>query len=82
RSLEYRKSDSNGIPVIGIECDGYNYHYNDSDSASKTLNRIRNIKMQTGIEILQYTGKEIYRKPFQIANDFWDYVLKKFPGGE
>lgn len=78
RTKEYRKSDTNGIPIIGIECDGYDYHYSNPDTVSKTLERIRNIKMWEGIEVLQYTGKEIYNKPFEIANNFWSYVDKKF----
>lgn len=65
-----------GIPIVGIECDGYEYHYNTPERVVQTNLRIRNIKMKTGIEIFQYSGKEIYSSCTDIANDFWRYVEK------
>lgn len=68
------KSGVEGIPVIGIECDGYEYHYGTAEKTTQTLERIRKIKMETGIEIFQYTGKEIYSDCTKLAKDFWEYV--------
>lgn len=65
-----------GIPIIGIECDGYNYHYDTAGKAAKTSERIRQIKMEAGIEVFQYTGKEIYKNCVALAKDFWQYIEK------
>jgi len=71
-----KKDGTDGVAIIGIECDGYNYHYEDPDKAAKTLKRIRDISMDTGIRILTYTGKEIYKDCMKLAEDFWRYVEK------
>lgn len=65
-----------GIPLIGIECDGYNYHYDNAEKVTKTNERIRKIKMEEGIEIFQYTGKEIYSNCVELAKEFWEYTEK------
>lgn len=66
-----------GKPIVGIECDGYEYHYADSDKATDTAKRIREIDMNEGIKIFQYTGKEIYSDCTKLANQFWKYVCEK-----
>jgi hypothetical protein len=63
-----------GVPIIGIECDGYHYHYSDPVKTTKTLERVRNISMTTGIKIFSYTGKEIYKNCAKLASTFWEYV--------
>ncbi len=71
------KDGTEGVPIVGIECDGYDYHYNDPDKATKTQERIRNIEMNLGIPIFSYTGKEIYSNCTKLALDFWNYVEQK-----
>lgn len=66
-----------GKPIVGIECDGYKYHYADPDKAAGTAKRIREIEMQEGIKIFQYTGKEIYSNCTQLASQFWEYVCRQ-----
>lgn len=70
------KDGTEGIPIVGIECDGYKYHYDNAENATKTSERIRKIKMEEGIEIFQYTGKEIYSNCVKLAEEFWEYVEK------
>lgn len=72
------KDGVEGMPIIGIECDGYKYHYETADKATRTSERIREIKMETGMDIFQYTGKEIYSDCTRLANEFWEYVLKYY----
>jgi hypothetical protein len=78
--MEHRgkESGAEGIPIIGIECDGYTYHYETPDVATKTIERIRYIQMKENIKVFQYTGKEIYKDCTKLAKDFWDYVVEKF----
>ena len=66
-----------GVPIIGIECDGYEFHYSDTAQAAKTQERIRDIEMNTRIKIFSYTGKEIYRNCTKLAEQFWDYVERE-----
>ena len=66
-----------GVPIIGIECNGYNYHYSDSSQATSTAERIREIEMFEGIQVFQYTGKEIYSRNTELADEFWEYVCDK-----
>ncbi|MCI1956628.1 MAG: hypothetical protein LKJ21_09700 [Oscillospiraceae bacterium] len=68
------KDGTEGVPIIGIECDGYDYHYNNPDKVTKTQERIRDINMTTGIKIFSYTGTEIYNNCTKLASDFWEYV--------
>lgn len=59
-----------GVPIIGIECNGYNYHYSNSSQATSTAERIREIEMFEGIRVFQYTGKEIYSRNTELADEF------------
>ncbi len=63
-----------GIPVIGIECNGYEYHYSNPEQATQTTKRIREIEMSEGIKVFQYTGSEIYAHNTELAEEFWEYV--------
>lgn len=74
-----RGHDGNKL-LIGIECDGYEFHYSDKTKASETASRIREIKMIENIEVIQYTGSEIYANAINLANQFWKHVENKiFP---
>jgi len=70
-----QKDGTEGIPIVGIECDGYDYHYNDSEKAKDTQVRTREIQM-SGITLFSYTGKDIYHNCTELAAEFWEYVEK------
>lgn len=72
-----QKDGAEGVPIVGIECDGYSYHYNDPDKAARTQERIRNISMDAEIRVFSYTGKEIYSNCTKLANSFWEYVERQ-----
>ena len=72
-----QKDGTEGIPIVGIKCDGYAYHYNGPDKAAKTQKRTRNISMNSGILVFSYTDKEIYSNCTRLANDFWKYVKRQ-----
>lgn len=66
--------------LIGIECDGYEFHHNTQEKSKRTNERINDIKMFEKIEIFQYDGKSIYENCIEIANNIWEYVISKFEG--
>ena len=70
-----QKDGTEGIPIVGIECDGYDYHYNDSEKAKDTQVRAREIQM-SGVTLFSYTGKDIYHNCTELATEFWKYVEK------
>lgn len=70
----YNGNESEGDLIIGIECDGYDTHYSNKLKATKTADRIRDIKMTENIEVFQYTGTEIFKEPINLAKQFWKYI--------
>lgn len=74
----YETDGVEGVPIIGIECDGYDTHYSDPEKATKTNKRIREIEMTEGIKVFNYTGKEIYSDCINLAKEFWEYVEKNY----
>lgn len=74
----YEIDGTEGVPIIGIECDGYDTHYSDPEKATKTNKRIREIEMAEGIKVFNYTGKEIYSDCINLAKEFWKYVEKNY----
>lgn len=74
----YEIDGTEGVPIIGIECDGYDTHYSNPEKATKTNKRIREIEMTEGIKVFNYTGKEIYSDCINLAKKFWEYVEKNY----
>lgn len=70
--------DSDLKVLIGIECDGYTYHYDTHEKSKKTNERINEIKMFEKIEIFQYDGSSIYENCIEIANNIWTYIISQF----
>lgn len=68
------QDDKEGNLLIGIECDGYDYHFDNKSKATATMARVRDIKMNENIEVFQYTGSEIYKDPLSLATAFWEYA--------
>lgn len=60
--------------VALIECDGYDYHYKNSDMATKSIKRNREIQMKESVKLFHYSGKDIYANCTQLANEFWEYI--------
>ena len=66
--------DNDSSIIIGIECDGHDYHYKNKETVLKTLQRRRYIEMLLGISVFNYHGSEIFADARGLANDFWKYV--------
>lgn len=71
---DYEKDGTDGVPIVGIECDGFKYHSETPEQVRNTYERVRKIRMMENIEIFQYSGIEIYKDCTKLANEFWLYV--------
>ena len=72
--MDRRDDGTKGVPIVGIECDGHDYHNGDPAKVTKTQERMRDINMYAGIKVFTYTGKEIYSDCTKLASQFWEYV--------
>ncbi len=77
-TMDIALCDINSKILLGIECDGYGFHYSDAKDTTKTLNRVNEIKMREKIEVLQYSGSAIYSDCIGISNKIWKYLEETF----
>lgn len=70
----YKENEPEGDLICGIECDGYDTHYSSKLKATKTTDRIRNIKMTENVDVFQYTGTEIFKDSISLAKQFWKHI--------
>jgi hypothetical protein len=59
-----------------IECDGHDFHEKTKEQVIYGNKRDRDLKSE-GYDILHFSGSEIYRDPYEVANIAYDYILKK-----
>jgi very-short-patch-repair endonuclease len=60
-------------PLVLIECDGHEFHERTADQAERDRSRDREIQ-QAGIPILRFTGREIYRDPFDCVRQTINFL--------
>lgn len=59
---------------IAIECDGHDFHERTKEQAERDRSRDR--EMQTsGLTVLRFTGREIYRDPFACSTQAFEHIL-------
>lgn len=63
-----RCDEKKRLPLI-VECDGYEYH---KESFIKDRKRDRSIR-GSGIEVMRFSGSEIYQNPQKVSLDILDY---------
>lgn len=75
RILDYRVDflvvHSHGLEGFGgtvIECDGHDFHKRTKEQAAKDRSRDRELQ-QRGYRVLRFTGSEIWKDPFQCADE-------------
>lgn len=66
-------SSSNGAVVIGVECDGHEFHEKTKDQASRDKRRDREI-VAHGVRMLRFTGAEIWAGAYGCASQVFDII--------
>lgn len=51
---------------IAVECDGHKYHDATAEASSRDKRRDRRL-VESGYHVLRFTGKELFRNPFECA---------------
>lgn len=59
-----------------IACDGHDFHEKTKEQAKRDKERDRNLKM-CGFEVFHYTGSEIWKDPFDCANQALKFLSEK-----
>ncbi len=58
---------------VFVECDGHEFHERTKDQAERDRRRDREIQA-AGIPILRFTGREIYRSPWECGNQVLNFI--------
>ena len=58
-----------------IECDGHNYHERTKEQAKNDRTKDRNF-MKEGLQLIRYTGSEIYNDAFSCAMEIENFMFK------
>jgi very-short-patch-repair endonuclease len=61
---------------FAVECDGHDFHERTAEQAEYDRSRDRALQ-QLDIASLRFTGREIYRDPFECANEVIQFAMKK-----
>lgn len=59
---------------FGIECDGYDFHQKTKAQVKYDNQRQRDLQNE-GIEIIRFSGSEIWENPFKCANEVKNIIL-------
>lgn len=59
---------------LAIECDGHDFHEKTKEQVKKNNERDYFLK-SNGIDILHFSGSEIYNDPIECANKVYDYIF-------
>lgn len=59
---------------FGIECDGYEFHQKTKEQVEYDNQRQRNLQSE-GIEIIRFSGSEIWKNPIKCANEVKKIIL-------
>ena len=62
------------VPLI-VECDGHDFHEKTKEQAQRDKARDRYLVGQ-GYRVLRFTGSEIYRSPFDVAEEIISVLLR------
>lgn len=60
-----------------IECDGHDFHERTKEQAQRDRSRDRWFTTQ-GVTVLRFTGSEIYRDPFKVADEIIDWLERPY----
>ena len=59
---------------FGIECDGYEFHQKTKEQVEYDNQRERDLQNE-GIEIIRFSGSEIWKNPYKCANEVQNIIL-------
>lgn len=65
-----------GVKYFGIECDGYEFHQKTKEQAKNDYERQRDLQKE-GIEIIRFTGSEIWEDPRMCVIEIKEIILSK-----
>lgn len=74
--IDFRIAHSGLEMPIFVECDGHDFHERTKEQAERDRSKDRAIQ-EAGIPILRFTGREIYRSPFGVANQILAFVVSR-----
>lgn len=77
-SEDYMDNVSNPF-YLAIECDGHDFHEKTKEQVERRNKRDMDLKME-GIDILHYSGSQIYKNPLKCAKKICDYIERKIEG--
>lgn len=63
-----------GAKCFGIECDGHEFHQKTKEQVQYDNQRQRDLQNE-GIEIIRFSGSEIWKNPFKCANEVKNIIL-------
>lgn len=61
--------------MVAIECDGHDFHEKTKEQVEKRNVRDMELK-KAGVDVLHYSGSQIYNNPYRCAKEIIDYVSK------
>lgn len=68
-------TESNDPVMVAVECDGHDFHEKTKEQVEKRNVRDMELK-KAGVDVLHYSGSQIYNKPYNCAKEIIDYVSK------
>lgn len=72
-TVEYKNQ---GIKGFVIECDGHEFHQKTKEQVEKDNKRTRDLQLK-GLEVLRFSGTEIYNRPYKCAREIVNIILSK-----
>lgn len=64
------------VKYFGIECDGYEFHQKTKQQVEYDNQRQRDLQNE-GIEIIRFSGSEVWKKPYKCAQEVQKIILSK-----
>ena len=61
-----------------VECDGHDFHERTKEQATRDRSRDRQIMLDNKMEIMRFTGSEIWRDPWSCAEQITDWAAKRW----
>lgn len=68
-------TESDDPVMVAVECDGHDFHEKTKEQVEKRNVRDMELK-KAGVDVLHYSGSQIYNNPYSCAKEIIDYVTK------
>lgn len=74
---KFMPDDCTFMSSVTVECDGHDYH-NKTKRQVSNGNKRSNAMQQSGLTVIRFSGSDIFKYPYQCAEEAYCVIIKKY----